>query len=101
MCKASQLIAGILFFMLPASTWADLSVDSAYPKVGKVGEDVSVIVRGGGFDENTRVSVSLDTGNQGHIIRIGAYAGKRPLESPCLARPPMWRMDLAGCRSWM
>jgi hypothetical protein len=58
----------VLTFTFTSFTWAALSIDSVYPNVGKVGEDLSVTIRGNGFDKNTRVSVSQDTGNRRLII---------------------------------
>ena len=58
----------ILTFALSSYTRAELSIDSVYPNVGEINEDLSVIVRGTGFDEHTRVSISLDTGNRRQVI---------------------------------
>ena len=45
-----------------------VSGDSVYPTFGKLGEDLEVEIRGSGFDQNTRVTVSVDTGNTESII---------------------------------
>ena len=49
-------------------TLAEISIESVYPNVGEVGQELSFTIRGRGFDENTRVSMSLDTANRSQII---------------------------------
>ena len=64
----SILIAICLIFALSVTARAGLSIDSVYPNVGKIGEDLDVDIRGSGFDANTRVSMVLDTGNRLQIV---------------------------------
>jgi hypothetical protein len=47
---------------------AELTLESVYPNQGVLGEDLSVTLKGTGFDENTRVSMTLDVGNKKAII---------------------------------
>ncbi len=55
--------------MLMVSTAvAELKIDSVYPTLGKVSEDLEVTISGEGFDQNTRISMSLDTTNSAAII---------------------------------
>ena len=62
------LAMAFLTFMFSSLSRADLFIDSVYPNVGKVGEDLIVTIRGGGFDEHTRVFISPDYGNRGRIV---------------------------------
>ena len=68
MHKTSLIIACILISTITSLARADLSIESVYPNVGRLGEDLDVVVQGSGFDENTRVSINLDTGNRRTII---------------------------------
>jgi hypothetical protein len=61
------LTAIVCTFLFSPSGWAALSIDSVYPNVGKVGEDLSVTIQGTGFDVNTRVAISLDGWNRSQI----------------------------------
>ncbi|MGD9732107.1 MAG: C13 family peptidase [Desulfamplus sp.] len=45
-----------------------VEIDSVYPSVGKMGGDLKAAIKGSGFDENTRVSMSVDYGNSALII---------------------------------
>ena len=56
----------IVFITSVAS--AELKLESVYPTLGVLGQDLSVTLTGSGFDENTRVSMSLDTGHRTAII---------------------------------
>lgn len=45
-----------------------LKLDAVYPTLGRFGESKDVTLTGAGFDANTRVSMTLDVGNQDSII---------------------------------
>jgi len=47
---------------------AELKIDSIYPTLFKMGEKAEVTILGKGFDENTRVAMSLDTGNAASVM---------------------------------
>jgi hypothetical protein len=47
---------------------AELTLESVYPNQGVLGQDLAVTLKGKGFDENTRVSMTLDVGNTKAII---------------------------------
>ena len=64
--QSDELVGAVT--ILPEEDLADLTIDSVNPKVGKIGENMSVEVRGSGFDADTRVTISLDTGDRNHII---------------------------------
>ena len=70
-CLANCLLIQIVLFasgIITNYTFAQLSIDSVYPNAGNIGQSLNVTVKGTGFDENTRLSMSLDTGNTRHII---------------------------------
>jgi hypothetical protein len=46
----------------------DMVLNSVYPTLGQLGEELEVVLTGGGFDEYTRVSISPDVGNKKAII---------------------------------
>jgi hypothetical protein len=46
----------------------NLVLNSVYPTVGQVGEELNVVLTGGGFDENTRISITPDVGNKKAIV---------------------------------
>lgn len=67
--KSLQVMLCLAFFMSIHSTaFAELTLESVYPTLGEMGEDLEVTLTGTGFDENTRVSMSLDAVNKGAII---------------------------------
>jgi hypothetical protein len=45
-----------------------LKIESVYPTLGLIGQDLDVNLKGMGFDENTRLSMSLDVGHRSAII---------------------------------
>ena len=45
-----------------------MKIDSVYPTLGLLGQDLEVTLKGSGFDANTRVSMYLDSGNKRAII---------------------------------
>lgn len=55
---------------------AQLSIDTVYPSLGKLGEDLSVEIRGTGFDADTRVSMDFDAGNSRLIKDRYATGGR-------------------------
>ncbi len=57
------------------SASAELRIDSVSPNVGKVGEPLTVTLKGSGFDSGTKVSVALDSGNTTKIIGSVATQG--------------------------
>ena len=59
----------IIFIIFTVSTvYAELKIDSVYPTLGLLGQDLEVTLKGSGFDANTRVSMYLDSGNKRAII---------------------------------
>ena len=46
----------------------DLKIEAVYPTLGELGHNLEVNLIGQGFDENTRVSMYLDSGNKRRII---------------------------------
>ena len=58
----------VLFFSFSSFARAELFIDTVYPNIGELGEDLNVRILGEGFDENTRGSISLDIGNRRQII---------------------------------
>jgi len=56
-----------LVFMY-SNTFAELSLESVYPTVGRMGEDLPVILIGTGFDGNTRVTMALDVSDRKRIL---------------------------------
>ena len=61
-----MILSWILF--LGTEVFAELKIDSVYPTLGVLGEDLEVTITGSGFDDNTRVSMSLDVGHKKAII---------------------------------
>lgn len=59
-----RLFTDVDFSLAPLN----LVLNSVYPTVGQLGEELKVVLTGGGFDENTRVSISPDVGNKKAII---------------------------------
>lgn len=51
-----------------AAALAELTIDSAYPALGKMGEELKVTINGSGFDQNTKLYMYLDTGNRRKVI---------------------------------
>ncbi|MGD9732109.1 MAG: C13 family peptidase [Desulfamplus sp.] len=45
-----------------------LKIESLYPSIGKMGGDLKAAIKGSGFDENTRISMAVDSGNRASII---------------------------------
>jgi len=67
------------FMLIHSVASAELRIQSVYPTVGKMGEDLEVVLTGTGFDEDTRVSMYLDTGNRkaiaGSVDTVGEAWG--------------------------
>ena len=61
------IVAACLMLMVSTAV-AELRIDSVYPTLGKVGQGLAVTISGEGFDQNSRVSMLLNTGNSGAII---------------------------------
>jgi len=58
----------VLLNSIASTASAELKLDTVYPTLGLLGQDLEVTLRGTGFDGNTRVVMSLDSGNRGSII---------------------------------
>jgi len=54
--------------MTASQAYAELKIDSVYPTMGIKGKDLSVTIKGSGFDQNTKISVALDSGNNKAIL---------------------------------
>lgn len=61
-------IVATMVMIVVAHAFGELNIDSVFPPQGVVGEDLAVTLTGSGFDENTRVSISLDSGNRRKIV---------------------------------
>jgi len=82
MKRFDKAYAGLIFFVALAvfSFWGQngfcdsrdadnvLKLKSVYPSLEELGENLETTLTGSGFDENTRVSMSLDIGNKMKII---------------------------------
>jgi len=67
--KTIQLVVVIGVWMVTMATaMAALKIDSVYPNLGKLGEDLEVTISGKEFGLNTRCSMSLDAGNVACIM---------------------------------
>jgi len=67
----------IFIHIMASAVYADLTVDSVYPTLGLVGQNLEeVFITGNGFDESTRVSMYQDAGNIRTIIGSGDTPGK-------------------------
>ncbi|MFC1495105.1 C13 family peptidase [Thermodesulfobacteriota bacterium] len=62
-----QLVALCLIFF-PTLSHAELKIDSSYPTLGVMGQNLEVEINGTGFNENTRFSLYLDSGNQRYLV---------------------------------
>ena len=59
------ILLGVFF---SSTVFAELKLESVYPNQGVLGQDLAVTLKGTGFDENARVSMTLDVGNIKFII---------------------------------
>lgn len=59
--STSLVLLWTVFLVTTAN--AELKVQTADPTVGLMNQDLNVTLTGMGFDENTRVSIFLDSGN--------------------------------------
>ncbi|MFC1495171.1 C13 family peptidase [Thermodesulfobacteriota bacterium] len=64
--SAIPIFLSILFLSITSN--AELKIESVYPTLGVMGQDLEVEVAGTGFDVNTRVSMYLDSGNQMMLV---------------------------------
>ena len=76
-CALYMIALAYLVHLLRAETPAPsprLTLESIHPSQGRMGEDLHVILKGGGFDATTRASLSIDSG---HVPGVTAslYAG--------------------------
>ena len=58
----------ILIIFFASTAYAELRINSVEPTLGLIGQNLEVALTGKNFDESTRVSMSLDTGNRRAII---------------------------------
>ncbi|NJL59405.1 MAG: hypothetical protein HC887_06945 [Desulfobacteraceae bacterium] len=63
-----KIMLVLVIVSLASSAYAELKLNSVYPNVGEMGKDLTVTLTGKGFDQNTRVSMSLDTTNKRKIV---------------------------------
>ncbi len=69
LCNVSYIVSVVFHTFFTASVgFAELKIDSVHPARGELGRDLEVTLTGSGFDENTRVSMSIDAGNRRAII---------------------------------
>ncbi len=63
-----------MMIMIPAMAFSappvndNFIINSVYPSNGTVGKNLPITIKGSGFDANTRVSMSIDVGNNKAII---------------------------------
>ena len=62
----AKMIILVIFFA--STAFAELRIDSVYPTLGKLGEDLEVTLSGRGFDTKNRLSMYPDAGNRRAII---------------------------------
>ncbi|MFC1765993.1 hypothetical protein ACFL6U_28440 [Planctomycetota bacterium] len=62
------VMAGLVTEIDLSMSFSELVLDSVYPTLGQLGEELEVVLTGDGFDEHTRVSISPDVGNKKAII---------------------------------
>jgi hypothetical protein len=62
------IFAVFLLAFTTSPALAELTLESVYPNQGVLGQDLAVTLKGTGFDENTRVSMTLDVVNKKAII---------------------------------
>ena len=55
---------------------AELKIDSVYPTLGETGQDLIVSISGEALDADTRLSMSLDTGNAAAVIGYKEMPGR-------------------------
>jgi hypothetical protein len=60
---SGPLIGLLSVWLFASSAVAELTIDSVYPTLGKLGDSLDVTITGTGFDTNTRLSLYLDSGN--------------------------------------
>jgi len=67
--KYMSAIFALFFLCLSVNeSGAELTINSAAPSLGVMGQELQVTVKGKGFDEDTRVSIAADSGNRSSII---------------------------------
>jgi len=70
--KPNSIVVVVAFCLLlmgfPSIAVAELKIESVYPTLGKLGQDLGAALTGSGFDENTRISMYLDTGDKKSIL---------------------------------
>ena len=67
--KTSRIVLMTFFILfITSAASAELKLESVYPTLGVLGQDLNVTLTGAGFDETTRVSMSPDTGHRTAII---------------------------------
>jgi hypothetical protein len=67
--KAAESILLVLCLVVSASqAYAELKIESVSQTVGVMGKNMEVTLTGSGFDENTKVSMYIDSGNRKAII---------------------------------
>jgi hypothetical protein len=81
MHQTSKFLVLVFQFLLliPAEASAELFIDSVYPTLGKLNEDLNVAMTGTGFNSDTRASMYPDSGNarliRGFVDTIGDAEG--------------------------
>ena len=58
----------ILIIVYASTAYAELRLDSVYPTLGQLVQNLEVTMTGSNFDGSTRVSMSLDAGNRRAIL---------------------------------
>jgi|GEM_PF-155861 len=57
-----------IFCIFPASSWGEIKLNAAYPTLGLMNQNLDVTLKGTDFDQNTRVSMFADSGNERAIV---------------------------------
>jgi len=65
-----HLLLGALFFisLIPTHSMAALKIESVFPNQGLLGQEIQCTIKGSGFNQYTRVSMTLDVGNRKAMV---------------------------------
>jgi len=67
-CRFCVITIFLYTLSFSITTHAELKIDSVYPTLGQMGQNLEVEIKGSGFDENTRVSMFLDSSNERMLV---------------------------------
>lgn len=72
------LLVMVLVFLGPCCVWG-IGIDSVYPTLGEIGQDLTIRVNGSGFNESTRTAFLMDTGNTRMILGYTNATGAKDI----------------------